>query len=44
MEVFLRNETDEPIHVDINTIQLEVQLRKEADRRLTGCLPEDVAP
>ena len=27
VEIFLRNETDEPIHVDINTIQLEVQLR-----------------
>jgi hypothetical protein len=43
VEIFMRNETNEPIHVDINTIQLEVQLRKGNRQQLDWLPPEDVA-
>ena len=43
MEIFLRNETNEPIHVDINTIQLEVQLRRGGRQEIDWLPPEDVA-
>jgi len=43
VEVFLRNETNEPIHVDINTIQLEVQLRRGGKQEIDWLPPEDVA-
>ncbi len=43
VEIFLRNETDEPIHVDINTIQLEVQLRRGGRQEIDWLPPEDVA-
>ncbi len=43
VEVFLRNETDEPIHVEINTIQLEVQLRSGGRQEIDWLPPEDVA-
>ena len=43
VEIFLRNETNEPIHVDINTIQLEVQLRRGGRQEIDWLPPEDVA-
>jgi hypothetical protein len=43
VEIFLRNETDEPIHVDINTIQLEVQLRKGGRQEIDWLPAEQVA-
>jgi hypothetical protein len=43
VEIFLHNETDEPIHVDINTIQLEVQLRAGGRQEIDWLPPEDVA-
>jgi hypothetical protein len=43
VEIFLRNETNDPIHVDINTIQLEVQLRAGGRQELDWLPPEDVA-
>jgi hypothetical protein len=43
VEIFLRNETNEPIHVDINTIQLEVQLRRGGKQEIDWLPPEDVA-
>jgi hypothetical protein len=43
VEIFLRNETNEPIHVDINTIQLEVQLRKGGRQEVDWLPAEDVA-
>jgi len=43
VEIFLRNETNEPIHVDINTIQLEVRLRRGGKQEIDWLPPEDVA-
>ncbi|MFZ3218183.1 MAG: hypothetical protein WA192_19160 [Candidatus Acidiferrales bacterium] len=43
VEVFLRNETNEPIHVDINTIQLEVQLRRGGRQDIDWLTVDDVA-
>lgn len=43
IEVFLRNETDEPIQVNINTIQLEVHLRNGGRQDIDWLSPEDVA-
>jgi hypothetical protein len=43
VEVFLRNETSQPIHVDINTIKLEVQLRKGGRQEIDWLTAEDVA-
>jgi hypothetical protein len=43
VEVFLRNETSQPIHVDINTIQLEVHLRKGGRQEIDWLPVEDVA-
>jgi hypothetical protein len=43
VEIFLRNETDEPIHVDITTIQLEVKLRAGGRQEIDWLPPEDVA-
>jgi hypothetical protein len=43
VEIFLRNETNDPIHVDINTIQLEVQLRAGGRQEIDWLPPEDVA-
>lgn len=43
VEVFLRNETDHPIQVNINTIQLEVRLRSGGRQDIDWLSPEDVA-
>ncbi|MGD0426490.1 MAG: hypothetical protein ABSC10_07210 [Candidatus Acidiferrales bacterium] len=43
VEIFMHNETNDPIRVDINTIQLEVQLRKGNRQELDWLAPEDVA-
>lgn len=43
VEVFLRNETDHPIQVNINTIQLEVHLRSGKRQDIDWLSPEDVA-
>jgi hypothetical protein len=43
VEIFLRNETNEPIRVDISTIQLEVQLRRGGRQEIDWLPPEDVA-
>ncbi len=43
VEIFMRNETNEPIHVDINTIQLEVKLRAGGRQEIDWLTPEDVA-
>jgi hypothetical protein len=43
VEVFLRNETDQPIQVNINTIQLEVHLRSGKRQDIDWLSPEDVA-
>ncbi len=43
VEIFLRNETNEPIHVDINTIQLEVQLRRGGRQEIDWLPAEEVA-
>jgi hypothetical protein len=43
VEIFLRNETNEPIHVDISTIQLEVKLRAGGRQEIDWLPPEDVA-
>ncbi len=43
VEVFLRNETNEPIRVDINTIQLEVRLRGGQRQEIDWLTAEDVA-
>ena len=41
VEVFLRNETDHPIQVNINTIQLEVHLRSGKRQDIDWLSPED---
>jgi hypothetical protein len=43
VEVTLRNATDKPIRVDINTIQLEVHLRSGGRQDLDWLAAEDVA-
>jgi len=43
VEVTLRNATDKPIRVDINTIQLEVRLRSSGRQDLDWISAEDVA-
>jgi hypothetical protein len=43
IEVFLRNETDHPIQVNINTIQLEVHLRSGKRQDIDWLSSEDVA-
>ncbi len=43
VEVTLRNATDKPIRVDINTIQLEVRLRNGGRQDLDWISAEDVA-
>jgi hypothetical protein len=43
VEVFLRNETNQPIHVDINTIQLEIKLRQGGRQQIDWLPVEDVA-
>jgi hypothetical protein len=43
IEVFLRDETDHPIQVNINTIQLEVHLRSGKRQDIDWLSPEDVA-
>jgi len=43
VEIYLRNETNEPIRVDINTIQLEVQLRKGGRQEIDWLPAQDVA-
>jgi hypothetical protein len=43
IEVFLRNETDRPIQVNINTIQLEVHLRSGKRQDIDWLSSEDVA-
>jgi hypothetical protein len=43
IEVFLRNGTDHPIQVNINTIQLEVHLRSGKRQDIDWLSPEDVA-
>jgi hypothetical protein len=43
IEVFLRNDSDHPIQVNINTIQLEVHLRSGKRQDIDWLSPEDVA-
>ena len=43
VEVFLRNETSEPIHVDLNTIQLDVHPRGGRDEDIDAMSVHDVA-
>jgi hypothetical protein len=43
VEVFLRNETNQPIHIDLNTIQLEVQVGEEGRQDIDWLRPEEVA-
>lgn len=43
VEVFLRNDTEQPIHVDINTIQLELRLRDGGRQDLDWLPAPDVA-
>jgi hypothetical protein len=43
VEVFLRNDTDHPIQVNINTIQLEVHLRNGRRQDIDWLSAEDVA-
>ncbi|MGB8838162.1 MAG: hypothetical protein WCC67_15545, partial [Candidatus Acidiferrales bacterium] len=43
VEVFLRNESDHPIQVNLNTIQLEVHLRNGSRQEIDWLSPEDVA-
>jgi hypothetical protein len=43
VEIFMHNETNEPIHVDINTIQLEVQLRRGGRQEIDWLPAQDVA-
>ncbi|MGA7223205.1 MAG: hypothetical protein WB621_16760 [Candidatus Acidiferrales bacterium] len=43
VEVFLRNATDHPIQVNLNTVQLEVHLRNGSHQNIDWLSPEDVA-
>ena len=43
VEVFLRNATDHPIQVNLNTVQLEVHLRSGNHQDIDWLSPEDVA-
>jgi hypothetical protein len=43
VEVFMRNETNQTIHIDLNTIQLEVQLGEEGRQDIDWLPPEQVA-
>jgi hypothetical protein len=43
VEVFLRNETNQPIHIDLNTIQLEVQVGEDGRQDIDWLRPEEVA-
>ena len=43
IEVFLRNDSDQPMHVNLDTIQLEVTLRNGVRQEVDWLRPEEVA-
>jgi hypothetical protein len=43
VEIFLRNESDHPIRIDLNTIQLEVHFRNGQHQDIDSLKPSDAA-
>jgi hypothetical protein len=43
VEVFLRNESDHPIRIDLNTVQLEVHFRNGDHQEIDSMRPSDAA-
>lgn len=43
IEVFIRNESEEPIRIDLNTVQLEVKLRSGRRQDIDWLTPAEVA-
>lgn len=43
VEVFLRNDSDQPMHLDLETVQLEVTFRNGSKQQVDWLRPEEVA-